>query len=166
MKTYNYQGICFILVCFLFFMYWIIQKTALKRYLKFNETIFSLLQILGAFFGFVGLLSTILWPTYIMTSDLWQILLLPFLIIQMYWQLIKKMSKERDLLDEKQLADMKNASSITLFLSIIGMIILYVAFKENQLSGLVWFPFYLFFVNFIYSITSFLNYRMIYSLKS
>ena len=166
MKTYNYQGICFILVCFLFFMYWIIQKTALKRYLKFNETIFSLLQILGAFFGFVGLLSTILWPTYIMASDLWQILLLPFLIIQMYWQLIKKMSKERDLLDEKQLADMKNASSITLFLSIIGMIILYVAFKENQLSGLVWFPFYLFFVNFIYSITSFLNYRMIYSLKS
>ena len=166
MKTYNYQGICFILVCFLFFMYWIIQKTALKRYLKFNETIFSLLQILGAFFGFVGLLLTILWPTYIMASDLWQILLLPFLIIQMYWQLIKKMSKERDLLDEKQLADMKNASSITLFLSIIGMIILYVAFKENQLSGLVWFPFYLFFVNFIYSITSFLNYRMIYSLKS
>ena len=166
MKTYNYQGICFILVCFLFFMYWIIQKTALKRYLKFNETIFSLLQILGAFFGFVGLLLTILWPTYIMASDLWQILLLPFLIIQMYWQLIKKMSKERDLLDEKQLADMKNASSITLFLSIIGMIILYVAFKENQLSGLVWFPFYLFFVNFIYSITTFLNYRMIYSLKS
>ena len=166
MKTYNYQGICFILVCFIFFMYWIFQKTALKKYLKFNETIFSLLQILGAFFGFVGLLLTILWPTYIMASDLWQILLLPFLIIQMYWQLIKKMSKERDLLDEKQLADMKNASSITLFLSIIGMIILYVAFKENRLSGLVWFPFYLFFINFIYSITTFLNYRMIYSLKS
>ena len=85
------------------------------------------------------------------------LLLLPYALIVSYWVLIKLGERLSDWYDEKQWKDISRAGLATLLISIVVMLIYFIITFNNlpgSVYGIIWLPFYLFSVLFIFSLTT------------
>ena len=89
------------------------------------------------------------------------VLLIPYAGIVIYWLYIKMREKPKRWYDEKQLRDIGISSCVTLALGVLVMGIVYF-FHFDQLYGMVsvlWFPFFVFLVLFLFSTINIYNSR-------
>ena len=139
--------------------YWLLPKTKLARHLKMNETIFVFTTIIGMICGVLGLIVTINWPQFIMELHLWEVILMPFVLVNVYWAMIMKIRKTPAILDEKQILNMTNAAAVTFKFSIPLMVILFILYDLEVLSGIIFFPYYFFIALLFYSASTLFYFR-------
>lgn len=128
-------------------------------YVAQDSNIFIIVQYVGIICGLLGLASSSLgflfpraWPLQIHTINL-IILLMPYLLAVGYWLFTKLQEGYRQWYDEKQMQDVGKSAFLTLVLSVVLMMGLFVT-NYNNLGGVVsvlWLPLYLFSVLLFFS---------------
>lgn len=113
-------------------LYWLLPRTRLARRITMNETLFSVTSIVGIICGAAGLVVTVLWPQFIVQLHLWELILMPFVLLNIYWAVIMKTRRSAQILDEKQLFDMTHAAAVTWGVSITAMAILFVLTRRER----------------------------------
>jgi len=125
-------------------LYFILPRTKLSRQFKMNESIFIVTSVIGIICGAVGLAVTFFFPVYIIDLHLWEFIIMPFVLINVYWAIIMKVRKTVRILDEKQAFDLTNAAALTWAGSIPAMVIVFLLYNWGVVGGEVWFPIYFF----------------------
>ncbi len=139
-----------------------------------DDSIFINAQYIGILSGISGLVLitvfSLLYST-VYTLPLWAlkggiavlcfIAVVPYSLIVLYWLVLKAREKPGEWYDEKQFKDLSKSSLITLVVSIVFLLILFIlqyALKNVLVLNMVWFPLYFFFVLFLFSaMTLFFN---------
>ena len=124
--------------------YWLIPKLKLRSGFRMNENVFMITQSIGVICGLAGLLITFIYPKNVIELHLWELLIMPYFIIQVYWLIVMKIRKSGEILDEKQEYDMGKAGGITFGISLPAMVIIFILYQNEIVQGLIWFPYYLF----------------------
>jgi hypothetical protein len=145
-------------------------KTDLKP-VKKDEMVFTVAQFVGIVCGLLGLLW-IFMNVIVNSANIKHIkvhgmitcilLLLPYALIVSYWFLIKFRERIDDWYDEKQWKDVTRAGFMTLLISIPVMLALFIATFSSLpggVFGILWLPFYLFMVLFIFSLSTLFFYN-------
>lgn len=140
-------------------LYWLLPKTNLAKHFKMNETLFVLTYVIGVIFGAVGLFVTFAWPQLIVGLHLWELILIPFVLVYTHWAIIARAANTTDILDEKQTYDVSNSAAVTWAVSIPAMVVLFILYEKGILSGVIWFPSYLFATLLIYSASTLFYFR-------
>ena len=129
-----------------------------------DEIIFLIAQWVGIICGTVGLVFIIMSikmiiPIYILHYLIpfyCPFIIFPYGLVAFYWLLIKVKEKPSQWYDEKQWQDITRSALITMVLSIPIMALLYLVgygIPYNPIT-MLWFPFYLFLVLFIFSLST------------
>lgn len=131
--------------------YWLLPKTKLSKHFKMNETLFVITTIIGMICGVIGLVVTFIWPQTIVEGHLWEIIVMPFVLVSIYWLIIMKIEKTSIIHDEKQIFNMTSAAAVTWVYSIPLMVFMFILYERGVLNGIIWFPYYFFVTLLIYS---------------
>ena len=131
--------------------YWLIPKSKLRSKFQMNENVFIITQSIGILCGVAGLFISFIYPQYIIELHLWELLIMPYFIIYIYWLIVMKIRKSTEIIDEKQEYDMGKAGGITFGISMPAMVIIFILYQNGIVKGLVWFPYYIFITIIIYS---------------
>jgi len=129
---------------------------------KKDEVVFKMAQYVGIVCGLMGLsmismqllLRVPLWHIKLFGMITSVLLLLPYALIVGYWFLIKSREKISEWYDEKQWQDVSRSGFITLVLSVIIMLLLFIITFNTLpggIFGILWMPFYIFIVLLIFS---------------
>nr|MBN2277818.1 hypothetical protein [candidate division Zixibacteria bacterium] len=135
-------------------LYFIIPRTKLAGKLKMNESVFIITSVTGIICGAVGLVVTLFWPEYIVNLHLWEFIIMPFILANVYWGIIMKTRKTVKILDEKQVFDLTNAAALTWAGSIPAMVVIFLLYSWGIVDGVIWFPFYFFITLLFFSIST------------
>jgi hypothetical protein len=128
-----------------------------------DEVVFKIAQYVGIICGLLGLamismqlmLDVPMWHIKSFGTGTVVLLLIPYGLIAGFWILIKSKEKISQWYDEKQWADVTKAGFTTLLLSVVAMVLVFIlSFKSlpGGVFGILWLPFYLFFVLFVFSL--------------
>jgi hypothetical protein len=141
-----------------------------------DEMVFSIAHYVGILCGLLGVAYTIMsliittkmnidmkpeFALYHMMSTTIMILI-PYGMVVIYWLTLKLKEKIGDWYDEKQLRDISIAGLMTLLISIpvLGLFFFIVSVRHLSYSAdLLWFPFTLFVILFLFSLITLINYR-------
>ncbi len=141
--------------------YWLIPKTKFAQKMKMTVSIFITTNIVGIVCGIFGLIGIFMWNELIIKLHLWELIVMPYVLVWVYWLIIIRIKKTSEIVDEKQEWDMSQAAGST----IAGTILIF-AFMFNlsysdiyQLNNGMWFPFYLFTTIFLYSLSTLLFFK-------
>lgn len=124
--------------------YWLIPRSRWRSVFQMNEKVFIITQAIGVFSGILGLCTTFIFPNYIIELHLWELLIMPYFLIYVYWLIVMKLRKAPEITDEKQEYDMGKAGGVSFALSIFAMVILFSLSQNGLIQGLIWFPIYIF----------------------
>ena len=135
-----------------------------------DDSIFINAQYIGILSGASGLvLITIFSLLYLMVYPLplWAlkagvvvtslIAVIPYILIVLYWLIIKLKERITEWYDEKQYQDLTKSSLVTLLASIIFLLVVFIMqyiFKNFELLNFIWFPLYFFFILLLFSATT------------
>jgi hypothetical protein len=125
---------------------WLLPKTAIGRRLKMSEGIYLWTNLLGTFFGLAGLILTFILQTQMVSWHLSEVLVLPWVLLQMYLLMVRRAQASGEIVDEKQSQDMGQAAGLTLAAAILGMSILFILPIEIMKKGVLFYPYFLFLV--------------------
>lgn len=134
----------------------IIPKTKIAECIRMTEKVFTVTSLIGIICGIIGLGTTIMWPEKIIELHLFELILIPFLLMYGYWGIVLKIQRKEELssiLDEKQIDNIKDAASTTLGV-VTGLFLIFFFISSShslQLQGTVWFLVYFFFSLFVFS---------------
>lgn len=129
--------------------YWIIPKTKIAKNMKMTEKVFTATSVTGIICGIAGLGAAVVWPQKIIELHLFEFLFIPFFLMYAYWGLIMKIQRTdeiSDILDEKQIANIKEAAAIT-FAGVMGLFLIFFFVSTSnglKLQGSLWFLAYFF----------------------
>ena len=143
------------------FCYWLLPKTKLAHKIKMTVPLFYATNIIGIICGIIGLIGIFIWKNLIIEAHLWELIIMPYVLVWIYWLMIIRIRKNKVIVDEKQEYDMSQAAGAT-----IGGTVIILAFMFNlslndvyQLNNGLWFPFYFFLTIFIFSLSTILHFR-------
>jgi hypothetical protein len=167
--------IFYVLIIILLSMTWKYLRKEEEVAVK-DESIFINAQYIGILsgisgLGLVALFSTVY--TLIYSLPLWVIkagiivmallAIIPYILIVIYWLIMKARVKVNEWYDEKQYQDITKAALITLPSSLFFMGVIFMlqyAISRFEILNFIWFPLFLFFTLLLFSsITLFLNKR-------
>lgn len=147
-----------VFICSHFF---IINKYNHKNYIAKDSNIFLIIQYVGVICGFLGLSSSSLgflfpqaWSLNIHTTSSIIILFFPYVLAVIFWFFLKINEKPKQFFDEKQILDIGKSALLTLIISMVFMLVLFIA-NYNNLKGIVsllWFPLVIFCILFSFSL--------------
>ena len=135
-----------------------------------DDSIFINTQYIGILSGISGLvLVTIFSTLYVGVYDLpvWAIkagimtsslmAAVPYILIAIYWLILKLREKTGEWYDEKQYQDITRSSFVALMMSMIFLLIVFTIqyiFRDLELLNFIWFPLYFFFILLLFSSTT------------
>jgi hypothetical protein len=157
-------------VCFLALTASLIEAYILRRKVPADEKVikdeivFTLVHCVGVFCGIVGLFFAnaafviraahpLLYYTF---PILFLLTLIPYGLLAGYWLVLKLKEKLGDWNDERQFQDISKAGLISTFATVPFLATIYIL-NYNVPKGpieILWFPFYLYFVMLVFSLTS------------
>jgi hypothetical protein len=129
-----------------------------------DEVLFTLVHCVGVFCGLAGLFFSnvafifrlahpLLYYTF---PIIFALTLIPYGLLAAYWLITLLNEKSGDLYDEKQFQDISKAGLLSTLITVPFLAMIYVV-NYNVPRGpieILWFPFYLYFVILIFSLTS------------
>jgi hypothetical protein len=134
-----------------------------------DSNIFALAQYIGTLCVAIG--ATLIGLSFLFPRPLWMIkyhvlatslfLLIPYVLILIYWLFVKFQEKTIQVYDEKQIQDIGISSFITLLLSLSIMAVCFWT-NFNNLEGIlsiIWFPLLVFVILFLFSFQNLLKSR-------
>ncbi|MCK4301523.1 MAG: hypothetical protein KAW91_02055 [candidate division Zixibacteria bacterium] len=98
-------------------------------------------------------------PEKIVELHLWELILIPFVLVYVYWGIARRSSHSDDLIDEKQEHDMTKAAATTWAFSIPAMAILFMVWNSVDASDSIWLPYYIFVTILIFSATTLVYFK-------
>ena len=167
--------IFYVLTVILLLITWKYLKKEEEAVVK-DESIFINAQYIGIMSGISGLALVGLFSivyTLVYSVPLWVIkagiivmallAIIPYILIIIYWLIMKAKLRIKEWYDEKQYQDIAKATLITLPSSLFFMGVIYVlqyTIEKFEILNFIWFPLFLFFTLLLFSsITLFLNKR-------
>ncbi len=134
-----------------------------------GEQLFVSLNIIGIVCGITGLLIVLVDFFFRANPESWKwaiipyslLVLIPYLLVLSGWSFTAISDKKSGWYDEKQKYDIYKSSTFTLLVSIPAMLLLFL-FNFNKIDGMssiLWLPFYLFVILFIFSVSSLYNFK-------
>ncbi|MFC1711634.1 hypothetical protein ACFLZ1_03560 [Patescibacteria group bacterium] len=136
------------------------KENQVKLVIK-DSNIFLIVQYVGIICGLMGLSLSSLgflfpraWSLQTHTTLSSIMMLIPYFLVVIFWFLIKIQEKTRQWYDEKQIQDVGKSAFLTMTISVVYMLGLFIT-NYNNLGGVVsilWLPLYLFLTLFIFSI--------------
>ncbi|MDD3521061.1 MAG: hypothetical protein PHU65_07520 [Actinomycetota bacterium] len=160
---YSSQGLHFLFIVLIFLLLGIIRKNKgliTKEAVVKDESIFINAQYIGLISGISGILFLI---SCIIFLPLWAfqkgvgivfLAVIPYIIIIIYWLVMKCRERIREWYDEKQFQDLTKSSLITLGFSILFTTTVFIITRilnDAKIIELIWFPFYVYFSVLIFS---------------
>lgn len=131
-----------------------------QREIVQDSNIFLIVQVVGLICGGMGLVMSLLgfffskgWNPLVHTVMGSAVVVSPYLLLIAYWVLLKLKAPNRQFYDEKQTLDVGRSAFLTLIVSAVLMVMLFVS-QYNHLDGVIrylWMPLYLFGVIFLFS---------------
>lgn len=87
--------------------------------------------------------------------------LIPYFIVLLAWIFVAIRNRRLDVFDEKQKSDLSKAGSMSMLLSIPFMSVIFAITYNNvhSLMSLLWFPYFIFFIMLIFSISALFYFR-------
>ncbi len=140
-------------------LFFLLPKTRLAKKFKMNEKLFIITHIIGVICGIVGLAVTFIFPHSIVELHLWELIIMPFVLIEIYWLMIVRIRKTSDLIDEKQDYNMTKAGAYTMWALIPAMVIMFQLYYNKIFEGPIWFPYYFFVTLLFFSGTTLLLFK-------
>ncbi len=142
-----------------------------------DDSVFINAQYIGILSGISGLvLISIFSLTYLTLYELplWAvksgiiaislIAVVPYILIVLYWLVIKLRERISEWYDEKQYQDLTKSSFVVLMVSVIFLLVIFIlqyVYSNFELLNFIWFPLYFFFVLLSFSAMNlFLNKKM------
>lgn len=126
-----------------------------------DEVVFITAQYVGIFCGLLGIVSVFVYsrldiPFWIfkrLVITFSVIIFLPYCFIAAYWLMIKLKEDIKQWYDEKQFSDISKSALFTLLASIPALTVMFIIyyFNFNTQIYLLWFPFYVFLILFLFS---------------
>jgi hypothetical protein len=138
---------------------WILPKTGFAKRIRGGEKSFMICQCLGILTGTAGLAATLLLPRLIVEAHLMWLILLPFVLAEMYWLLVARVRRTASVLDEKQDLDMARAGALAMGLSIPVMTLMFLWSRDHAVEPFLWFPVFIFSVVLLFSAAVLIHYR-------
>jgi len=129
---------------------WLLPKTRLVRERRVGEKLFIATNIVGALCGAAGLVVLFVWPGRVREWHLWELAVMPYVLVSAYWLAVMRKARTADVIDEKQSFDMTQAGALTWSLSIPAMGVAFVLYEEGLFDPALWFPYYLLFTLLLY----------------
>lgn len=139
--------------------YWLIPKLKLRSKFHMNEKVFVITQLIGIVCGIAGLFITFIYPQYIIEWHLWELLIIPYFIIHVYWLIVMKIVKSSAIFDEKQEYDMGKAGGVTVGITFPAMVLVFILYQNEIVSGLIWFPYFIFVSVLVFSFSSLIRFK-------
>ena len=130
---------------------WLLPKTRLAKQRQISERAFVATGVVGIACGLAGLVATFAWPRQVLTWHLWELMVMPLVLMYVYWFIVARVARRQDVLDEKQELDMVYAGVFTLSVSVAAMGAAFVLRDAGLFDPALWFPYYLFMVLLVYS---------------
>ena len=140
---------------------WLLPKSKFAKHIKMNSKIFISTNITGIICSIVGLIATFTLPDIIIEKHLMWLIIFPYVIFAIYWQIVRRVQKKKDICDEKQEYDMNKAATTTLGLTLMIMVAIFILCSKELIviQGILWFPYYFYTTIFLYSITTLFYYK-------
>ncbi len=132
------------ILVFVAILYWILPRTKLSQKFRMNVGVFYIMNVIGIVFGTLGIIVSFLWPDLVLERHYFELILLPILFVYVYTAIIKKVKVAKELYDEKQNLNMTQAAAVTWPISIVVVFLLYAMYQEGILTGLIFFPIFLY----------------------
>ncbi|MBN2416144.1 hypothetical protein JXO52_09890 [bacterium] len=108
------------------------------------QRLYTVTGVTGAVTGITGLLSALLLGDRLFILHIWELILLPFALVHIWYYIIRKAGNaERDY-DEKQMQDIAKAAGLAWAVMLWIMVLVFVQFQDRLTSSLIWFPVFLF----------------------
>jgi len=141
--------------------YWLIPRSKLAKKVKMTVGLFIVTNIIGILSGILGVVGIFIWKTYLIEAHLWELIVMPYALVMVYWLLIIKLKKSTEIVDEKQKWDMSQAAGITIGGTIVILSVVFQLSTHNlvDMGQGLWFPLYIFITIFIFSLTILLFYK-------
>ncbi len=135
-------------------LFYLLPRTKLAKKFKMNEKLFIITNIIGVICGMVGLAITFIFPKSIVELHLWELIVTPFVLIEAYWLMIIRITKQSKLIDEKQEYNMTKAGAYTMWALVPAMVIMFELYYNKIFDGPIWFPYYFFVMLLFFSGTT------------
>ena len=135
-----------------------------------DDSIFINAQYIGILSGVSGLVLITIFSLLYLTVyplPLWAvkagiiatslIAVIPYILIVLYWLIIKLKERSTEWYDEKQYQDLTKSSLVALLVSIVFLLLVFIMqyiFKNFELLNFIWFPLYFFFILLLFSATT------------
>lgn len=124
----------------LFLAAWISPKTEAGKKVKMNEKLFVISNLILFICGITGFVLTIILGDRIMSTHIFEILLLPAVFAFVLIGVSKTGKGFEEKYDEKQKSDMRDAAVFSWMSIILATFILYAAYSAGNVTGLLFFP--------------------------
>jgi hypothetical protein len=139
---------------------WLLPKLELVRRLTLSERTYSVIHLIGIICGLGGIVLSFAFPDSILKAHYFELIMIPvFAAYAVYPAIVARARKLREWYDEKQVFDQARAASFAMVVTTVEMILVYALYREGALSGLVWFPLYVFSMVASYSACTLLLFR-------
>jgi len=124
-------------------MVWLLPKTRLKSVRRISERFFVVTYAVGALCAAAGLVALFVWPGRVREWHLWELAVMPLVLVYACWFAVMRAARSAEVLDEKQEFDMGGAAGMTLGLSMPAMLLGFALCEAGLFDPMLWFPYYL-----------------------
>ncbi len=136
--------ILFVLVVIAALLFFVMLNRKRSEKFSIDERVYAATHLAGIICGAAGLVAAFIWPLQIIELHIWELIILPFAFMEMYWLLVIRKHKVARGIDEKQMFDLHRAAALAWSVSFPLTIVLFVLYQNSILSGLFWFPILIF----------------------
>ncbi len=138
---------------------WLLPKTRLITSRSISGRLYTATAAVGIVSGAAGLFVLFGWPQHVLEWHLWEVAMMPLVLLYACWLVVMRRAGTGQVLDEKQDADMTRAGAVTWAISIPAMSLVFVLPDTRLFEGGLWFPCYLFVTLLVFSATTLFYFR-------
>ncbi len=140
-------------------LFFIIPKTGLASKITLSVRAFIATSVVGLICGLAGIAATLIWPEKMIEFHIFELIIIPFGLMYSYWGLvmrINKMESLEEVLDERQIDNLKQAAATTLGIVTTFFLLFYFAVSGEKTvpRADIWFLIYFFLCMLIFSGTT------------
>jgi hypothetical protein len=122
---------------------WLLPKTRLVPGRRIGERFFVVTYVVGAVCGGAGLMVLFTWPGRVREWHLWELTVMPLVLVYAYWIAVMRKARTSEVVDEKQDSDMTKAGALAWGLSMPAMLLAFILYEAGLFDPALWFPYYL-----------------------